>query len=190
MAPDYTRPMPRISQLTTEQAQGEAREIMAAIEKKAGRVTNFVRTIAHRPEVLKALLPLYSAITGRGTVDARIKEYVYMKTSMINRCDYCLASHIASSKRHGVTEEQVRALAGDYAASPLFSDAEKLAVRYAEQMTRDANGLSDADFAALKLHFSEEQIVEITLVSCMANFTNRLNDALRVPLDEGLSAKI
>ena len=190
MAPDYTRRMQRISQLTAEQAQGDAREIMAGIEKKAGRANNFVRTIAHRPEVLKTLLPLYAAITGRGGVDGRIKEFAYMKASMINRCDYCLASHIASSKRHGVNEEQVRALAADYEKSPLFSAAEKQAIRYAEQVTRDANGVSDGDFDALKQHFSEEQIVEITLVVCMANFTNRLNDALRVPLDEGLSARV
>ncbi len=88
-----------------------------------------------------------------------------------------------------MTPEQIQALAGDYAQSNLFSDAEKAAIRHAEQVTRDANGIADSDFHELKKHFSEEQIVEITLVSCMANFTNRFNDAMHVPLDAGLSTK-
>ncbi len=89
-----------------------------------------------------------------------------------------------------MTVEQLRALNGDYEHSNLFTAAEKAAIRHAEQVTRDANGIADSDFQELKKHFSEEQIVEITLVSCMANFTNRFNDALHLPLDPGLSAKI
>ncbi len=89
-----------------------------------------------------------------------------------------------------MSEEQIRALNGDYEHSNLFTAAEKAAIRHAEQVTRDANGITDSDFQELKRHFSDEQIVEITLVSCAANFTNRFNDALHVPLDPGLSAKI
>ena len=80
--------MQRVSMPTTEQAPEEARELLAGIEKKAGSVTHFVRTMSHRPEIMKAFLPLYSAITGRGAVDRKIKEYVYLRTSIINRCDY------------------------------------------------------------------------------------------------------
>lgn len=89
-----------------------------------------------------------------------------------------------------MTEEQIRALKGDYERSSLFTDAEKAAIRHAEQVTHDPHGIADTDFQELKRYFSEEQIVEITLVSCMANFTNRFNDALHVPLDPGMSASI
>ncbi len=86
-----------------------------------------------------------------------------------------------------MTQEQLRDLGGDYQASGVFSDAEKAAIRFAEQVTHSAGYVSDSDFQTLRKHFSEEQIVEITLVSCLANFTNRFNDALHVPLDPGLS---
>lgn len=84
----------------------------------------------------------------------------------------------------------MRTLNGDYEGSSLFTDAEKAAIRHAEQVTRDANGIAESDFHTLKKHYNDEQIVEITLVSCIANFTNRFNDALHVPLDAGLSPKL
>lgn len=89
-----------------------------------------------------------------------------------------------------MTVEQLRALQGDFEHSDLFTEPEKAAIRFAEQVTHDAHAISDSHFEKLKKWFSEEQIVEITLVCCMANFTNRFNDALRIPLDPGLSPGI
>lgn len=84
----------------------------------------------------------------------------------------------------------MRALNGDYEHSKQFTAAEKAAIGHAEQLTRDAKAISEPRFRELKQYFSDEQIVEITLVSCVANFTNRFNDALHIPLDPGLSAEI
>ncbi len=80
--------MHRISAVSNEQAQGAAKEVFAELEKKTGSVIGMFRVLGHKPDVLKALIPFYSAVTGKGAVDAKIKEFVYMKTSMINRCDY------------------------------------------------------------------------------------------------------
>lgn len=80
--------MHRISLVSGEQATGDAREIFANTEKQAGFVLNMFRVLAHKPEVLKTMLPLYSAVTGKGAVDPKVKEYVYLKTSMVNRCEY------------------------------------------------------------------------------------------------------
>lgn len=52
-------------------------------------------------------------------------------------------------------------------------------------MTRGAAALRDATLEDLRKYFSEDQIVELALVVCTANFTNRFNDALRVPVDLG-----
>ncbi len=52
-------------------------------------------------------------------------------------------------------------------------------------MTRGAAAMREGTLEMLKKHFSEDQIVELTLAVCMANFTNRFNDALRVPSDLG-----
>ena len=58
-------------------------------------------------------------------------------------------------------------------------------ILYAERLTRGAAALREGSLQELRKHFSEEQIVELTLVICAANFTNRFNDGLRVEPDLG-----
>lgn len=84
----------------------------------------------------------------------------------------------------GVTEEQIRALTF-YERSPLFDDREKAVILYADRLTRGAAAVRDGTLQELRQHFSEDQIVELTLVICAANFTNRFNDGLRVEPDLG-----
>jgi len=56
---------------------------------------------------------------------------------------------------------------------------------YAERVTRGASALRERALEELKQYFSEDQIVELTLVICVANFTNRFNDALQITPDLG-----
>ncbi|HEV8639541.1 MAG TPA: hypothetical protein VGV13_00400 [Methylomirabilota bacterium] len=83
-----------------------------------------------------------------------------------------------------MTEEQIRALTF-YERSPLFDDREKAVILYADRLTRGAAAVRDGTLQELRQHFSEDQIVELTLVICAANFTNRFNDGLRVEPDLG-----
>jgi len=61
-----------------------------------------------------------------------------------------------------------------------FSDAEKAALAYAEQLTLDAHGVSDALFARLREHYDEGEIVEISAMAGLFNYFNRVNDALQM----------
>lgn len=64
-----------------------------------------------------------------------------------------------------------------YERSNLFDEQEKAVIHFADQVTRAASTIRESDLAAMKKYFSEEQIVELLLVVCVANFTNRVNDA-------------
>jgi alkylhydroperoxidase family enzyme len=83
-----------------------------------------------------------------------------------------------------VTDEQIRALTF-YQRNSLFDDREKAVILYADRVTRSAAVIREAALEDLRRHFSEEQIVELTLVIAVANFTNRFNDALRITPDIG-----
>lgn len=72
-----------------------------------------------------------------------------------------------------------------YQRSPLFDEKEKATLLYAERVTRGAAGLRERALEELKNFYPEDQIVELTLVICTANFTNRFNDALQVEPDLG-----
>jgi alkylhydroperoxidase family enzyme len=67
----------------------------------------------------------------------------------------------------------------------VFDEKEKAVLLYAERVTRGAAAIREGTLEELKRHFSEEQIVELTLTICVANFTNRFNDALQVVPDLG-----
>lgn len=72
-----------------------------------------------------------------------------------------------------------------YHRSPAFDAKEKATLLFAERMTRGAAALRERALEELRQYYSEDQIVELTLVVAVANFTNRFNDALQVEPDLG-----
>ena len=77
-----------VNPLPKEQAAPEVQETYDAMIKKGGKMPNFFANMAHRPDVLKKFLPLYAAIVNAGTVEPRYKELAYLKTAMLNGCEY------------------------------------------------------------------------------------------------------
>ncbi|PYT11542.1 MAG: hypothetical protein DMG59_26085 [Acidobacteria bacterium] len=67
----------------------------------------------------------------------------------------------------------------------MFDAKEKAALLYADRVTRGAAAIRDNTLEELKKHFTEDQIIELTLTICIANFTNRFNDALVLTPDLG-----
>lgn len=61
-----------------------------------------------------------------------------------------------------------------------LTDREKAAVRFAEQMTRDSHHVSDEQFAELRKHYDEGEVVELASVIGLFNYFNRFNDVLRM----------
>jgi uncharacterized peroxidase-related enzyme len=161
---------------TIKMADPAQNEFLASLEAKSKRPSHFFRTMANRPEVLKSFVPLYGAIVGPGSVDRRTKELVYLSCSYANECAYCTAAHMASGKKAGITVEEMEAIQTEQDHG--FSQPERAAIQYARELTRTAD--ADETRAALLEHFNDEQVVEITLVAAMANFTNRFNNGLGI----------
>jgi alkylhydroperoxidase family enzyme len=83
----------------------------------------------------------------------------------------------------GISTEKLNAL-HDYAKSPLFNEAERVALEYADAMTDTARDVDDALFARVREHYGEEQIAELTMLIAWENASSRFNRALRVPSQE------
>jgi uncharacterized peroxidase-related enzyme len=152
----------------------EQNEFLAELERKGKRENHFFRMMARKPEVLKSFVPLYGAIMGPGATDWRTKELVYLTVSFANQCAYCTAAHKASAKKAGITEEEIRAI--EIQQYQDFTEPERAAIRYARELTDEAAATETGH--GLFTHFNDDQIIEITLVAAMANFTNRLNNGL------------
>jgi len=83
-----------------------------------------------------------------------------------------------------VTPEQIADLQF-YRRNTRFSDQEKAVIRFADRVTRGAATIREHDLSELRKFLDEDQIVELTLLVCVANFTNRFNDALEATPDLG-----
>jgi alkylhydroperoxidase family enzyme len=138
-------------------------EFLADLEKRSNHANHFFRTMANRPDVLKNFVPFYGSIMGSGPVDRRTKELVYLTVSFANKCAYCSAA-----------EEEMLSLQAEQDGA--FTAPERAAIEYARELTRTSDGAQTRD--ALNEHYNDEQIVEITLIAALANFTNRFNNGL------------
>ena len=76
-------------------------------------------------------------------------------------------------------EERLAAVA-NWRDSSRFSEAERVALEYAERMTITGQNVDDALFARLKQHYSESQIVELTAAIALENFRSKFNPALGI----------
>ncbi len=169
--------MARISLIGAEAASPEVRAIYDTTLR--GKPGNVQKALAHRPELLKNFLSFYGSV-GR-SLDRKLYELIYLRVSLINGCRYCAQHHVASSKRAGLTAEDWTALkAGNYS---LYSEKERTALTYAERLTRAPRGITQADFDALKKHFTEPEIVDIHMLAGLANLTNRITDPLGLELE-------
>ena len=82
--------------------------------------------------------------------------------------------------RNGVSTEKLQAL-GEYAQSPLYSDAEKVALEYADAITETRRDVDDELFARLRQHYDDDTIAELTMIIAWENASSRFNRAFRIP---------
>ena len=87
----------------------------------------------------------------------------------------------AVSSRLGTSIDKIDAL-HDYAKSPLFSDAEKVALEYADAIT--TNDVDDDLFVRLQGHYDDDTIAELTMIIAWENSSSRFNRARRIPSQE------
>jgi len=84
------------------------------------------------------------------------------------------------SSRLGTSTEKIDALS-DYATSPLFNDAEKVALEYADAITDTYRDVDDELFARLQQHYDDDTIAEMTMIIAWENESSRFNRAFRIP---------
>jgi alkylhydroperoxidase family enzyme len=82
--------------------------------------------------------------------------------------------------RNGVSTEKLRAL-NDYATSSLFTDAEKVALEYADAITVTRRDVDDALFGRMQRYYDDDTIAELTMIIAWENSSSRFNRAFRIP---------
>lgn len=174
--------MARIKYLEPQVATGEAKDLLDSLAQKSSKLNTITKALAYRPALLKAMGSLGQAVGGESTIPRRLKELVILKVSQINGCKYCVAAHTRSAKKIGLSDQEIRA-SQEYQSTKTFSEKERVALEYAEAVTKHVGNFSDELFSRVKEHFDDGEIVELTGLIAYFNFMNRLLDALQVDID-------
>lgn len=153
-------------------------------EASRGYVPNSNLVMARRPKLLAAFRALNAAIfNDENTVPAGVLAMVGNIASQAAGCLYCVAHTANNAGVRGVEADKVAAL-WEYETSPLFSDAERAALKFAQAAASVPNMVTDADVDAVKVHYGEDGVVEILAVVSFYGFLNRWNDSLATELEE------
>ncbi len=172
--------MRRAPALERDQAPEEIRALYDVVEQlpAAPRLTSQV--LAHSPAALRPFLEVTRAMTTL-TLGPRLRELAFVAASRLNRSTMCDTFHSSLGRKVGLTPAQLDGLA-DPSPSPAYGELERLVIRYAEQLTVDGE-VADALHTALTRHLPNRQLIELALTVAAANFSNRVNAALKLDLD-------
>ena len=171
--------MSRISRLDRTQVTPDLAALFDKVFALRGNVPNMFRVMAHRPEIFATMQAHFGAVLNTGTVSTRLKELIIVRTSQVNDTPYCLASHTILARNLGWTDDQLAHLA-DWSTREDFTPAEKVALRLAETVTRDAHAVTDEQFSELSSFYSEGEIVELLCAIGLFNYFNRFNNAMQM----------
>lgn len=139
----------------------ELLELIARCEELGVPDERFVRILAHKPAQAKSSLGAMLHSHYEGSVDHKLKEIIRIFLARFVEDDYFASLRSKKALAEGLTEEMVEAACGDYEDSELFSEAEKWALRFSEQMFLDASKVDAAFYGEMKQHYTEAQIMEL-----------------------------
>jgi AhpD family alkylhydroperoxidase len=133
---------------------------------------------AAAPQLMKAMLNLEKAVASSGLEHSLIK-LMETRASQINGCAFCIDMHTRDARKAGEGEARLYLLDA-WREAPHYTPRERAALAWTEALTLVARTRApDADYEALKPHFSEEEIVKLTLLIVTINGWNRLSIGFR-----------
>ena len=126
---------------------------------------------ATNPKAIAGLAAVNKHLT---SIDGKLRALVELRISQINGCAFCVDLHANQAREEGETQQRLDCVAV-WRESPFFDDSERAAFAWAEAVTMLPDTRApDTLYAGLRDHFSDLQIVDLTLVISTMNMWNRL----------------
>ncbi len=128
--------------------------------------------LAAAPSLMKTWLSTSLAITG--SLDPKLVHLVEIRASQLNGCANCINMHAADARAKDETEQRIYLLSA-WREAPCYTERERAALAWTDALTQISQGHThETAYEALKVHFSEEEQVKLTLVINVINGWNRL----------------
>jgi 4-carboxymuconolactone decarboxylase len=171
--------MARVS-LIEEKDHPELADLISRIRAgRRGALINVYKLLLHSPTLAGIWLDFVSAARFSTALDGRLREIVIVRVAHLNRTVYVFKQHVPQlSAPEGLSDAECDALA-DWRGAETFTARERAALAYTDAMSRDV-AVPDAVFDALRPHFSERQIVELSVLIGLYNMHTRVFTALGI----------
>lgn len=175
--------MSRLPRLPQNELPENTAPVFAMAEQMMGFTPNDVYDMARNPAILQGVAAMCGAIYAPGQVKQGLKRLIGHIASSVAGCRYCRVHTAHGAHEQGVSDEKIKA-AWEYETSPLFTPAERAALRVAQAGAMNPSAVTPAMFADLRRHFSDDQVVEIVAVISMFGFLNRWNAIMDTELED------
>lgn len=181
--------MARVPFLDAEDLPDHAALVERIRGQRRGNLINVYRTLLHSPPLAESWFEHINRVRWGTEISGRLREIVIIRLGHLVKSAYVLRQHVPKlAEAEGMTQEECNALA-DWQNSGLFDASEKAVLGYVDAMARDIV-VPDAVFVPLKEHFSDRQVVEITLMVGAYISHSRVLQALEVDLEPDETAGV
>ena len=181
--------MARVRSIPSSELPADLAAIYDKFVSAYGPFGNQAAVFAHVPAALRHLMSMLMELRDAKTLPKRYLELAIVVVSKLNECDYCVAHHKPFLAVEGLSSDAIDTVM-DWRNHPELTEVDKLVVEYTIAAWTDPHKLRDRMFHRLREHFSEAQIVELTLRLTLCGFFNKFNDALQIEEEEEASARV
>ena len=156
------------------------RPLLFLLRRKTGSLSPAVRLWGRAPSAFLAFLWMWRSLDRRASpLGAKLRALIRTRISQLDVCAFCIDLNGSRALELGVSQDKLLALA-ESADSPLFDEAEKAALAFAETITITGRKVDAALMARLKQHYSDDAIVELAALIAHQNLSAKFNTALGV----------
>ncbi len=127
--------------------------------------------VAKGQEAIKSLYAMEAHLK-KSSIEKNLRELIKIRVSQINSCAYCLDMHWKDARALGETEQRLYGLSAWHEA-PYYTDRERAALQWAEAVK--ACNVPEKVYSEAAKHFTEEELIDLTLATCLINTWNQVN---------------
>jgi alkylhydroperoxidase family enzyme len=153
------------------------------IKERTGRLANLTRVLAHSPALMRASYDMALVIRNEFTLPRALVELLILHTAQLTNSTYEWWQHVPMALASGVSQDQIDQLT-NWRTSNAFSESERAALAYCDKAATNSEA-GDQEFALLRRHFNDRQVVEIAAVICHYVGLAHLIRALGVQVEAG-----
>ncbi len=175
--------MPKYLPVQLDAAGERIRQVYADFETVFGATPdNVLKTIAPSSAFLQGYYQMFKAVMGDCSLDDKTRELAILKVARLNGSEYCQHQHTILGRKAGITDEMIAAL-DSHKTSDLFTYMEQEALTWVEDLTKNPGATDEENFKQLKNHFTQQQVIELTIIAAFFNMVTRVSQTLEIEVE-------